>query len=495
MTSITQNFLQTDWPLLFQMALPVLVALSAALLFVLMAPFLKEKTSLGYLVMGLLVTAAIFVLSWKRWVQGTNIRIDLLVFDRFAYSFDMIFSISTFLTLLMSYNYLLQEKIRIGEYYALIFFAVVGMMTIVHAGDLMVLFLGIEIMSLAAYILAGIKRESLHSLEASLKYFVLGSFASGFLLFGIAMAFGATGSTSFVDLQAVTVPPAEPLLILLASALFLIGFGFKIAAVPFHFWSPDVYEGSPTSVTAFMAAAIKAAGFAALIRILLLWSHLPQIPWSQIIWGLAALTMTLGNLVALSQTNIKRLLAYSSIAHAGYALVGVAAFLQKGTPTEGALASILFYLLTYSLTTLGAFAIIIALGRRGDQVDQLSDLSGLSQKHPWLAAGFTLFMLSLTGIPPTVGFIGKFYLFSSAMESGLYGLVLLGVINSAISAYYYLSPIIKMYFSPEKGDALPPLSISLMIAIFACSFLVIYLGVFPSEIYVMAKESVRELVF
>lgn len=493
-----EKLLSTDWLLLTKLSLPLLILVGVALAILLISAFSKKSLHAAMtLFCGLAIVSA-FIFTWKSWINGSSISplgTSMLVFDRMAYGFDLLFLVTSLLTLLLSTNYLPQEKIHSGEYHALLLFALTGAMLIAHGGDLIVIFLGIEIMSLSAYILAGLKQGVVRSYEASLKYFILGSFASGFLLYGIALAYGIGGSTSLAFFQKITIPPAEPLLVNMAVAFILIGIGFKIAVAPFHLWSPDVYEGAPTPVTAFMASVIKAAGFAALIRIVIALGHIPQIPWIPILWALSALTMTIGNLVALRQTNIKRMLAYSSIAHAGYALVGVTAALQKNALTESTLGAVIFYLFAYSLMTLGAFAVVIALGRRGDQAEELSDLSGLAGSHPVLAATMAVFMFSLTGFPPTIGFIGKFYVFAGAMEAGLPGLVVVGVINSAVSAYYYLGPIIKMYFQKDKVYELPPISYSLVTAIFLCLFVVLYLGILPSDIFLMARESVRELIF
>ncbi len=482
---------QMDWLLLSRLGLPLLLPIGAGLLIVVLSPFWKR----GGFAISLIALIASFFFAWQEWFTGSTLRMGMLLFDRFAYCFDLILGAAALLTLFLSKEYLDQEKIGPGEYYALVQFATAGTMLIAHAGDLILLFLGLEIAALSTYILSGMKGGAIRSLESALKYYILGSFASGFFLYGIAMMYGAAGSTSLASLQNLTIPPAEPILVMVAVALILIGAGFKIAAVPFHLWSPDVYEGAPTSATAFMASVIKAAGFAALMRIVIGLGHLPDIPWGTILWILAALTMTVGNLVAILQTNIKRMLAYSSIAHAGYALVGIAAALQQNALNESTLGAVLFYLFAYSLMTIGAFAIVIAIGRRGDEAEELSDYSGLAKKYPLLAAALTIFLLGLTGFPPTIGFVGKFYLFAGAIEAGLYGLVIIGVLNSALSAYYYLGPIVKMYFQEEKGYELPPLSYSLLIGIFTCLFLVLYLGIFPSDLYLMARESVREVVF
>lgn len=486
---------QTDWSLLAHLSLPILILVAASLLILVITPFLGKRLSISIVGLGGLSLVASFFFAWQEWMTGTSLGFGMLLFDRLAYGLDLIFLVSTFLILFLSKNYLKEEKIHEGEYYALLLFVTIGAMVIAHGANLIVIFLGLEILSLSAYILAGIKKGVAKSYEAALKYFILGSFASGFFLYGIALAYGATGSTALSSLEQITIPPAHPILILLSVAFLLIGTCFKIAAVPFHLWSPDVYEGAPTSVTAFMASVIKAAGFAALIRIVIPMGHIPQIPWTWILWILSALSMTVGNLVALRQTNIKRMLAYSSIAHAGYALVGLTAALKQNALTESTLGAVIFYLFAYSLMTIGAFAVVITVGRRGDQADEMSDYSGLAEKHPILAASMALFMFSLTGIPPTIGFVGKFYLFSGATEAGLYGLVVIAVLNSVVSAYYYLGPVVKMYFQKEREDLLPPLSYSLLTGIFLCLFVVLYLGIFPSEIFLMARESVRELVF
>jgi len=484
-----------NWQVFLSFATPILSLLGGGLLILLLAPLARRFVPSLILLVSVLFLGFSLIAAWGGWSSGTPLSLGLMLFDRMAYAFDFVLLLAALLSLLLSKDYLPEENIKDCEYYALILFATAGGMIIAHAADLIVLFLGLEVASLSAYVLTGMKRNVIKSYEASLKYFIMGSIASGFFIYGIAMAYGAAGSTSFAALQKLSLPPAEPILVFAAVAMILIGIGFKVAAVPFHLWSPDVYEGAPTSVTAFMATAIKTAGFAALIRIALSLGHIPQIPWTPVLWTLAALTMTVGNLVALRQHNIKRMLAYSSIAHAGYALVGVTAALQKNSLAESTIAAILFYLFAYSLMTVGAFAVVIAIGRRGDQAEELTDYSGLAQKHPFLAGAMALFLFSLTGMPPTIGFVGKFYLFSGAIEAGLYGLVIVGVLNSAVSAYYYLGPIVKMYFQKERDYVLPPISYTLLATIVLCVFIVVYLGLFPSDVFLMARESVREIVF
>lgn len=491
-----QDLLNIDWIAVGGLSLPILILLGTAMVVLVASAFASGRVvSWLIFLLSLVSVIAALLISWRLWLAGSTLSVGMLLFDRMAFSFDLIVLLAGLLTILISKDYLPQEKVREGEYYSLLLFATSGVMIIAHGADLIVLFLGLEVASLAAYVLVGMKSGVIRSYEASLKYFILGSIASAFFLYGIAMAYGATGSTSLAGLQNLTMTSTEPVLILLAVALLLIGVGFKIAAVPFHLWSPDVYEGAPTSITAFMATAIKAGGFAILVRLVLSLGHIPEIPWSKVLWVLSALTMTVGNMVAIRQTNIKRMLAYSSIAHAGTALVGVTATLQPNAISESTLGAVLFYLFAYSLMTIGAFAVVIAIGRRGEEADEMSDYLGLSEKHPFLAAALAVFLFSLMGIPPTIGFVGKFYIFSGAMEAGLSGLVIIAVLNSVVSAYYYLGPIVKMYFHPEKEYVLPPLSYTLLATIFFCLFTVLYLGIFPSDVFLLARESVRELVF
>jgi NADH-quinone oxidoreductase subunit N len=352
--------------------------------------------------------------------------------------------------------------------------------------DLLTIFLGLEIMSISLYVLAGYKRDNMRSNEASLKYFLLGAFATGFLLYGIAMLYGATGTTNIKGIAEFLSnnPALSNPMIVAGSSLLIVGLGFKVACVPFHKWAPDVYEGAPTPVTAFMSAGPKAAALAAFMRIFLV--SLPEIEpkWSIILWVLAVLTMTVGNLVAIAQTNIKRMLAYSSIAHAGYALIAIIVGGSSGT------SSLLFYMLAYSFMNLGAFAVIIVLGKKGEENSNIEDLSGLGYKHPLLAVTMCIFMFSLAGIPPLVGFMGKFYIFSAAIKSGFLVLTIIGVVNSVISVYYYLRVTVVMYMKKPIRE-FAPLSLSpfILLALLITIFGTIFLGIFPSKIIAFAQNS------
>ncbi|MDO8461248.1 MAG: NADH-quinone oxidoreductase subunit N [Deltaproteobacteria bacterium] len=474
---------------------PFLALVLSGLLLLIVTAFLpKEKTRLLFYPT-LLALAGTTILVATNWVDGFPLEGGMVISDRIAYGFDLVFLLSVFLSTILSRE-TEEGNAHGGEYYVLTLFATAGMVLMAHSRDLLLLFIALEIMSLSAYILTSY-RQSAKGAEAGMKYFVMGAFASGFLLYGIALIYGATGSTDFsVITQAGAGATGNSLwLIRIGVALLLIGFGFKIAAVPFHFWAPDVYEGAPTPVTALMASGVKAAGFVALVRLVIAFAPFTALPWVKILSVLAFLTMTIGNLIALKQTNIKRMLAYSSIAHAGYALVGLAASIKNGQIQEEALAAVLFYMFAYSLMTIGAFAIVVAMGRKGDEVDEIGDYAGLSEHHPALAAAMALFMISLTGIPPTLGFIGKFYLLRAAVSSGLIGLTVVAVLNSVISAFYYLSVVMVIYFQKEKGYRLPQLSYTLLFAVSFTAMAVIYLGLFPEELFQVAKQSFQAVVF
>ncbi len=354
--------------------------------------------------------------------------------DRFALFFAMIFIMAAALTILTSIHYVRQTGIREGEFYALILFATVGMIVMAAANDLMVFFLGLETMSIAVYVLTGMWRANGRSSEASMKYFIMGAFATGFLLYGIALIYGATGSTNLTQISAYLLdqPTEWPVYLIGGGFLLLIGFAFKVGAVPFHFWVPDVYEGAPTPVTGFMSVAVKAAAFAAWARILLYKLSPLDSDWVFPLWIIAIGTMTLGNLLAITQPSVKRMLAYSSIAHAGYLLIPIVVGVEWGG------LPLLFYLLTYSFMTMGAFAVLSSMAEVDEPRDSYSDFAGLGFKRPFLALAMTLFMLSLAGFPPLAGFTGKFYVFRSAVLSGHLDLAIIGVLNSLLSVIFYL---------------------------------------------------------
>jgi NADH-quinone oxidoreductase subunit N len=464
-----------------------ITAMGLLLLNVLAKP--GSKGAVPYLSLTGVIIALLFCLTlWGNPEYAFN---RMVVTDNYSLFFKVIFLITTGLTVLMSIRYLKDEESEHGEYYILVLFAAVGMMFMASAADLIIVFLGLETFSLSLYVLAGFFRTNPKSNESSLKYFLLGAFSTGFLLYGIALIYGATGTTNLKGIyEFLRRTPAllDPLL-LIGMGLLIVGFGFKVASVPFHMWTPDVYEGAPTSITAFMSVGPKAAGFAAFLRVFLYAFSSLQTDWVWILWVLAVLTMTLGNVVAIAQKNIKRMLAYSSIAHAGYILVAMVAADELST------ASVLFYILAYAFMNLGAFGVIILFGKKGEENINLSDYSGMASKYPLLAAVMALFMFSLAGIPPTAGFVGKFYIFSAAVKAGYLGLAIIGVLNSALSVYFYLRVTVMMYMrNPEKEltglDPSPAMVIALIIAVFGT----LQIGITPSHYLNLAKQSILALM-
>jgi NADH-quinone oxidoreductase subunit N len=468
---------------------PLVLAVTACVLLVLdLLPPRDRKDHLGGV--ALLGVVASLVVTVSLW--GTDERAfgGMLLLDGFALFTYLVIAYGLGLVLLLSLDYLRRQGRDSGEYYILVLFSAVGMMLMAAAGDLVMIFLGLEVMSIALYVLAGFFRDRMAAGEASMKYFLLGAFASGFFLYGIALVFGATGSTNLDRIAAVATGGAlrDPML-LIGFALLLVGFGFKISSVPFHMWATDVYQGAPTSVTVLIATGSKAAAFAALLRVLLLAFRDAQADWAPLMWGLAALSMTLGNVVALAQRDLKRMLAYSSIAHGGYMLVGVVA---GGTLGHG---SVLFYLLVYTFTTAGSFGAVLLLERRGEETVDVGQVEGLSARHPLLALALTVFLLSLIGIPPTAGFVGKFYLFGGAVRSGYVWLAVIGVLNSAVAAYYYLRVIVYMYMR-EPGERTGTLAPSFAggLALAVALWGVIHLGVFPASFLDLAQAAVAPLL-
>lgn len=466
----------------------ILSVLGMALLLVNVFIPSKSKTYLVWLSLIGIVGAGLAAVSG--WGSNLSSFSDAVVLDNFAIFSKIIFLVAAGLAVLISDQYIERENCNHGELYPLVLFTTVGMMLMAAATDLMTLFLGLELMSIALYVLAGFNRDNIKSSEAGMKYFILGAFSTGFLLYGMALIYGATGTTRLNEIASLVtaVGGASNPVLLIGMFLMLSGFLFKIAAAPFHMWTPDVYEGAPTPMTAFMSAGPKAAGFAALIRLLIFVFPAMQADWSELLWILAVLTMTIGNFAALRQDSIKRMLAYSSIAHAGYALVGLTAANSTGT------SGILFYMLSYAFMNIGAFAVIVLVGKQGEPNGTVMDFAGLSQKKPLLAAAMALFLFSLAGIPPTAGFIGKFYLFSGAVQEGYIWLAIIGVLNSAASVYYYLRVMVYMYFKPgeEQFDWIKVSApVSLALAISAAGTLIP--GIIPSVILDFAQQAVRIL--
>ncbi len=393
--------------------------------------------------------------------------------DRFSSFAIALIALASLLSCWLSLKYLAELEINHGEFYALLLLSTAGMMLLVAATDFLVLFLGLELMSIPIYVLAGFDRRKLRSNESALKYFLVGSFASGLLLYGIALVYGVTGALDYAAVQA-ALAPGNPLA-LIGMGLLVVGFAFKVSAVPFHQWTPDVYEGAPAAVTAYMSVTVKLAAFAALLRVAVGAFGDALASLQDIFWMLALLTILVGNVMATIQTNVKRLLAYSSVAHAGYLLLGFA------TGTVEAYSAVLFYLLGYAFMNLGAFAVLISLSTNGQDCEELEDLAGLARSRPGLAALLTLFAISLAGIPGTVGFVAKFFLFKAAVDAGLIGLTIVAVFGSLVSVYYYLRLPVLMYMHEPGTAALRPRAATLELVVLGiCALVVVVLGLFPN---------------
>jgi len=467
---------------------PQIVLAVGGLLLLLLSLRRESEAAAPYVSLAVLGATAWVCVSW--WSDPPSAGPGMLALDRFAILFDLILLGAAAAACLLSAVYFHAGYDLRSEYYSLLLFCTLGMTVMTGSRDFVSLFLGLEIFSLCFYLLSAYARGRATALESAMKYFLLGAFSSGFLLYGMALVYGATRTLDLERVRDLLVTrQASPSLTLFAGlALLLVGFGFKIGIAPFHFWIPDVYEGAPAAVTAFMAAATKVAAFAGLLRVLHVGFGDPAsvARWAPLLGLLAALTMTTANVVALAQRNLKRLLAYSSIAHAGYVLLAVA------TGTMAGVESVVFYLLAYVAANLGAFSVAVLVGRSQPDREEgyrLDDLVGLGRRRPAMAAAMTAFMLSLTGIPPTAGFLGKWFIFKSALDAHLLGLAIVLAVNSAIAAYYYLGVVARMYMTEETGDQrsspVPiPLAISAGIAVAA----VFYLGLFPDRILALVNE-------
>src|SRR5689334_3864725 len=410
--------------------------------------------------------------------------------DNFGLFVNMVLVIVGIMTVIISSQTIERDRLPAGEYYAMMLFAIVGMMLMGQAMDLLVIFLALETMSIAVYILTGMRRDQQQSTEAAFKYFLLGAFASSFFLYGIAFLYGVTGTTNIERLS--TAIAAQSMsgnpMILLGTGLLIVGFAFKIAAVPFHMWSPDAYEGAPTVVTGFMSTGVKAAAIAAFVRVFLKGLDPMIADWAPVLWWIAAATMVVGTVVGVAQTSLKRMLAYSSIAHGGYILAGLVAGNDVGK------AAILFYLAAYALTNLGAFGVIALLGTRERSNDDLRDYAGLWHSHPGLATLMTFFLLSLGGFPPTAGFIAKWYVFSAAVGAGYYGLAIIGVLSSVVSVFFYLRIVVMMYMTDRDARPVPPPIPAVAMAGLIVSMLgVLYLGVLPTRVIELAQASISTI--
>ena len=443
-----------------------------------------ERMPIGILgIVGLVSAAISATLLWNRNAEGFGV----IAADNFGLFVTMLLAGVGLLTIMFSSQVIERDGLPSGEYYALLLFSIVGMMMMATATDLLVIFVALEILSLAVYVLTAIRRDHLPGTEAAFKYFLLGAFSSAFFLYGVAFTYGVTGSTrldavgAYLSAQSMTDNP----MILLALGMLLVGFAFKISAVPFHMWTPDAYEGAPAIVTGFMSTGVKAAAFAAFARVFLSAFEPFRDEWTPVVAAIAVLTMVLGTVVGVAQSNLKRMLAYSSIAHGGYLLVGLVAANQVGK------AAILFYLLAYSVTNLAAFGVIAMLGGRDRDNDSLRDYAGLWYSRPALAALMTVCLLSLGGLPPTAGFIGKWYIFSAAVSAGHYALAIIGVLTSVVSVFFYLRVVVMMYMADREGLPAPVRVSGVGMAALTVSIAVIvYLGVLPTQVLDLAAESI-----
>lgn len=473
--------------------LPELLVVTAACVVLVLDPILRTSAKDGLVWLSLGTLAVCMGLTASQMTVPVSIFSGLVIIDPYGGFWKLLLYFITGLTILLSYSYLKEERLYFGEYYGFILLALCGMMVMVSATDLLTIYLGTELMSLSLYVMAGLKRSAPRSLEASAKYFVLGAFSSGILLYGISLLYGATGSTRLPEIAtAIAGQSVDNPLLLFATILLAVGFGFKLAVVPFHMWTPDVYQGAPTSVTAFMAVASKAASFGAFLRVFIEGLGGLKSNWSAIFLFLCIATLLLGNVVALVQTNIKRMLAYSSIAHAGYALIGVVAAGQLND--SSGIASVLLYLTLYAFMTFGAFSIVAMLRKDGIEGEEIEDFTGLAKRHPLAALLMLIFMVSLAGIPPTAGFIGKFYIFMSAVEAGLTWLAVVALIFAVISAYYYLRLVMVMYMR-EPNDATtaaPQMVMSPTLSIvLACTVAgVVIFGIYPNPLVHLVTQAV-----
>ncbi|MBI3948954.1 MAG: NADH-quinone oxidoreductase subunit N [Acidobacteria bacterium] len=475
--------------------MPEIVLGLAGIVLMLMEAFAPGRGKVRAGIISLVGLAVALVATLRLWGMPPQTAFaGMIIIDGFRLLFTLIVIVATALSVLLSWNFLDEERIEPTEYFALIMFCAVGMTLLTTSHDLIMVFLGIETVTISTYVLAGYRRDDVRSTEAALKYFILGSFSSAFLLYGIALVYGACRTTNLAGIQAVLSQPMndpERALMLAGAAMLLIGFGFKVTAVPFHFWTPDVYEGAPTPVTAFLSAGPKAAGFAAFLRVFSLVFGMPfsagsagsglQAHWVAALAAMAILTMTMGNLIAISQTNIKRMLAYSSIAHAGYVLLGIVARDWR---------AVAFYMLAYTVMNLGAFAVVALIARRQDERVLIEDYNGLGFRQPGLSFPLTVFLISLTGMPGTAGFVGKFWLFKSAWEAGFKVLVIAAVINTVVAAYYYLYVVIVMFFRESKKEIEPvPLPRVFALTLAVTVFGTFYLGLLPTRVFQFLSDA------
>ena len=494
-TILLQNLVNPNVNL--QIVLPEMIVALTGIIVMLYDSFVPRQRNVTGIIslVGLAVSAFFLVSMWND--APSTAWNGMIANDGLRLSFTIVFLFVSAITILISTVWTEREDVPVGEYHAMLLFATFGMMFMASGNDLVIMFLGLETLSIATYVMAGLRRGDLRSNESAMKYFILGSFASAFLLYGMALTYGATGSTNITEIALRVANPNFPALLLVGGAMMIVGFGFKVATVPFHVWTPDVYEGAPTPITAFLAVGSKSAAFASFLRVFVL--GFPLIAgvqasvylhesWISALTIMAILTMTIGNIAAIMQDNVKRMLAYSSIAHAGYALVGFigAGMAKTAQDRDEAIAAVAFYMLTYAVTNLGAFAIVTLIGQKNDRRTAFEDYNGIGFRAPVLAFALSLFMLSLLGLPLTAGFMGKVLVFRPALEAGstlLTIMVVVAVLNTAISAYYYLRLIVVMFFRERTTDWLAPrIPTALAAALILTIIGVLYFGIFSDGV-------------
>jgi NADH-quinone oxidoreductase subunit N len=467
--------------------LPEIILTIAATLLMVLDPLLNKRGSNAFGNISILALLGAIAASIYDYSDPGPVFGGLLMVDGFTTFFRVLVMVVGILTVLASYRFLHVHDAETGEFHALLLFSIAGQSIMAGGNELIVIFIGLEISSIASYVMAGYLRDDKRANESALKYFLLGSFATAFFLYGIALIYGATGSVNLTAIRAAQVGAGapSPLFIGIAAAMMFVGLAFKVSAAPFQVWAPDVYQGAPTPVAAFLSAGPKAAAFAIFLRIFMAAFEPIGSGWEPLVWMSALLSMTIGNFAALLQSNIKRLLAYSSIAHAGYVMVALTA------RTDIGVAAAMFYLAAYAFMNIGAFAVVTHLSGKGERYQSIDDFSGLAQKQPMVAALLTIFLLSLIGVPLTGGFFGKFYIFKAALESHLVWLTILGLLNSAVAAYYYLRILVVMYMKEpsEAASKAEPLSPGLSAALLLPAAATLILGIFPGWVLDFAGRS------
>lgn len=489
-----ESLSQIDWPALIRFSAPLIVIIATSAVILTHAALVDDEGSHLPAVVALAGLVISFILAWRIWPFAPQTPIATLVLDRTSQVGLMITIIAAIFAAMLSIPYLKMKNVRSADYFGLMLISTFGMGILISAANLVTILLGLEIMSLAAYALTGYLRTQEASIEGAIKYFLMGAFATAFFLMGVAFILGSTGTTDLALMSSRVGDIAAGdgrTFLYFGIAMVVTGFGFKVAAVPFHAWAPDAYDGAPTPVTSLMATGIKAAAFIAFIRIAASAGHAAGPLWHHLIWGISIITMVVGNLSAIRQDNLKRMLAYSSIAHAGYLLV---VFPSLAADPAGAMRAVVLYLVAYVIMTAGAFAAIVAFGLGAGEPVDVNHLAGLAKKRPVLAASFALFLISLAGFPPTLGFFGKYYLFLTAVRNGEVSLVVAAVIMSVVSVYYYLRPVVVMYFREGKETEdntayQPPLSPMVVAVLAICAMIVIAFGIMPQDLVAFVQGS------